>query len=255
MADERGELSELLWTGRRTGHSLPLPNEVPSLAEAYAVQRSLHRRSDMPVMVWKLGLTAEAPRTALAAEVPIVGRLPASDIYCDRSAVAFAGAEMFAEAELVFELGCDLPPDGAPYDRETVAAALKGIYVGIELARSRFVHSDLPLGLLVADNAMGHGLVLGGKLSNGWLERFGDMPVTLSRNNEPPVAGSTSRVMGNPIDGLVWLANWLCEHGEGGLRRDQLVASGTCTGATEVFAGDMIVADFGGEAQARVSLF
>jgi 2-keto-4-pentenoate hydratase len=227
---------------------------VPPLADAYAIQRSLHARSHLPVMVWKLALTSASARTELDADAPAVGRLPASGIYCDGSEVTFVGTEMFAEAELVFELGRDLPPEGAPYGRETVAAALKGIYPGIELARSRFVDSDLPLGLLVADNALAHGLVLGRKLSDGWLDGYADIPVTLLRNGRPAVTGSTGRVMGDPLDALVWIANWLCQNGEGGLLREQLVASGSCTGVTEVFPGDTIVADFNGTADARVSL-
>jgi len=254
MSAEREEIAELLWQARVSGRPVSVPAVVPSLAQAYDIQRTLHCRCDLPVMVWKLGLTAEAPRAAFGSDSPVVGRLPSSAIYCDRGEVAFAGNAMFVEAELVFELGWDLPPERAPYDRGTVAGALKGIYAGIEIVRSRFAEMDLPLGLLVADNVVAHGLVLGRKLSTRWDDGFADMPVTLQRNGEPPVSGSTAWAMGNPLDALVWIANWLCENGEGGLRREQLVASGTCTGATEVFAGDRVSVDFAGAGGACVSL-
>ena len=161
---------------------------------------------------------------------------------------------MFAEAELIFEMGEDLPIKAEPYTRSDLCAALKGIYAGIEIVRSRFETTELALPLLVADNSMGHGLVLGRKLSLQWEDRFGEMPVSLTRNDEAPTEGSTARVQGNPLDAAVWLANWLRENEKETLKREQLIASGTCTGATEMFAEDTISIDVDGEQAALVRL-
>jgi len=247
-------LTEALLAARPTRRAVPVPaNDVP-LAAAYAVQRGVHGASAMPVMVWKLGLTSEGARTAHGASEPAVGRLPASQIFCNDSQIDFSGPEMFAEAELVFELGKDLPPRPQPYTPAEVAAALKGVWAGIEIVRTRFVHSDLPLGLLVADNVMGYGLVLGDRLATGWDDRFAALPVSLSIDAAAPVAGSTANVMGDPLDALTWLANWLCGQGEGGLRAEQLVAAGSCTGVTEIHPGDALVATFDGAGTAKVAL-
>lgn len=212
------------------------------------------RTSNLPVMVWKLGLTSAMAREAFGADAPAVGRLAASAILNSGTEVRHARQEMYAEAELVFEMGNDLPPINVPYTRSTVLPAVKAIYGGIELAASRFDTTDLSLGLFVADNAMGHALVLGKRLSTRWEDRFADMPVTIATNGQVQENGSTIRVMGNPLDALVWLANWLCDNGEGGLRREQLVASGTCTGATPVTAGDVITTAFDGIDAARITL-
>ncbi|MBU0554975.1 MAG: hypothetical protein KKD64_06800 [Alphaproteobacteria bacterium] len=248
------ELERMLLSARKTGNLAAVPAGDVTLDEAYAIQRALHDRSQLPIMVWKIGLTADGPRRAKGANEPIVGRLPASAIFSDRSEVSFAGNEMYAEAELVFELDADLPPRGTPYGRDDVVGAIRSLYAGIELVATRFAHSELPLGLLVADNAMAHGLLLGRKLAAGWEDRFADLPASLARNDEAPIEGSTARAMGNPLDALVWLANWLCENGEGGLRREQLVASGTCTGITEIFPGDRLAVTFDHADSARVSL-
>lgn len=253
MQEAAKDLIHVLQRARESGNAPPPPEVVPALDVAYDVQRSLHERSGLPVMVWKLGLTGDEVRRAFGAESPIVGRLPSSEIYADRSSMMFLGAEMYAEAELVFELGKDLPPKRTPYDRKAVAAALKGVYAGIEIARSRFSDSDLPLGLLVADNSMGHALVLGRKLSPGWLDEYSAMEVSLERNGAETVNGSAANVMGNPLDALTWAANWLCEN-EGGLRREQLVASGACTGATRIYPGDKVVARFGTIGDVQISL-
>ncbi|HET9630353.1 MAG TPA: hypothetical protein VFP14_12815 [Novosphingobium sp.] len=244
----------LLAAAREPVAPVPLPAAAPSCGEAYAIQRAVSAASRMPVMVWKLGLTGRGGREAMGASEPVVGRLPASAIYCDRSEIRFSGAEMFAEAELVFELADDLPDQAAPYTRADLCRVIKGLYAGIEIVRPRFATSDLPLPLLITDNVMAHGLVLGRRLATEWDERFADLPVTLTRAGEAPVAGSTALVMDNPLDAVVWLANWLREHEGISLGREQLVASGTCTGATEIFRGDTISVSFDGAEGARITL-
>lgn len=232
-----------------------VPDFVPGLDEAYEIQRRVGSVSNLPVMVWKLGLTSEPSQQSFEAKEPVVGRLPASAIFCDRSNISFVGSEMYAEAELVFELGHDLPAKSDPYTRDDLVAVIKGVYAGIEIVRTRFQTSDLPLGLLVADNVMAHGIVLGKKLASTWHSCFSEMPVTLTRNDDVVAKGSTARVMGNPLDALVWLANWMCKHEQRGFVREQLIASGTCTGATEIFPGDKITVEFDGVLAAQVSTY
>lgn len=254
MSDTGATLETLLLEARARSAALPLPPVSPSLTEAYEVQRALMRATNLPVMVWKLGLTSPPAREAFGASEPAVGRLPASAILNHGTEARQVWPETFAEAEIVFELGADLPPTDAPYTRESVLPAIKAIYGGIELAAPRYATSDLPLGLFVADNAMGHALVLGKRLAPAWEDRFADMAVDILVDGEVQEHGSTTRVMGNPLDALVWLANWLCDNGEGGLRREQLVTSGSCTGATPVMAGQTVTATFGGIDAVRVTL-
>lgn len=244
----------LLDAAHGAGEPIPLPRGDVDMTDAYAVQRAVHANSRLPIMVWKLGLTGRGGREAMGVSEPIVGRLPASAIYCDRSEILFSGEEMFAEAELVFELADDLPDQARPYTRADVQRVLKGLYAGIEIVRPRFDSSDLPLGLLIADNVMAHGLVLGRRLATGWDDRFADLPVSLIRNGDAPVTGSTAQVMDNPLDAVVWLANWLREHEGQSLRREQLVASGTCTGATEILPGDRVRVNFEDAEGARITL-
>lgn len=254
MQRDCDDLENALLAAAKMSAAAALPVRTPGIAEAYAIQRRVNASTNMPVMLWKLGLTGAGVRETFGANEPTVGRLPASAICSDRSEIPFVGAEMFAEAELVFQMGSDLPLQSRPYTREDICAALKGIYGGIEIVRTRFVTSDLTLPLLIADNSMAHGLVLGRNLSSHWDNRFVEMPVTLVRSDGQAIDGSTAHVMGNPLDAVVWLANWLREHEGYALRREQLIASGTCTGATEIFANDVIRASFDGAEAARVSV-
>lgn len=239
---------------RAAGPAASLPEVEPTLADAYGIQRRIFARAGMPIMAWKLGLTGAGVREAFGASEPTVGRLSASAIYSDCSEITFSGTKMYAEAELVFEMGRDLPLQDAPFTHDDVCSALKGIYAGIEIVRTRFVTSELTLPLLIADNSMAHGLVLGRKLATQWDDRFADMPATLTRGTDEAIEGGTARVMGNPLDALVWLANWLRENEGCTLQREQLIASGTCTGATKIFAGDTIRVGFDGLEAARVDL-
>jgi 2-keto-4-pentenoate hydratase len=248
-----GDLVDELIRARASGIPMNVPASVPTVAEAYAIQRRVFAGCDLPVMVWKLGLTAEAPRLALGSADPVVGRLAASAIYVNRSEVRPFGAEMYAEAELIFEFGEDLPPRETAYTPAEVAAAIKGIYAGIELATTRFTSSELALGHLIADNCFGYGLVLGDRLDNRWIDNFADMDVELERAGDAAAAGSTAKVMGSPLAAATWLANWLAAE-EDGLKCEQLVASGNCTGITSIFPGDVVTARFPGWGQARITL-
>ena len=250
QGDKRDLMREL--SAVKGGNVIALPGDNPSLEEAYAIQRDVAGRSDMPVMLWKLGLTSEGAQTAFGTDQPVVGRLPASAIFAHGSAVTYFGPEMYAEGELVVELARDLPEQDAPYTRSDICDAIGGIYAGIEIVRSRFASDDLPLSLLVADNVMGHCLVWGRKLADEWDDKFADMPVTLTLNAEDPAEGSTRLVLGNPLDAVVWLANWLRDTEGGRLRAEQLIATGSCTGATPFHAGDIIRVDFDDAEGARV---
>ncbi|MBF9149621.1 2-keto-4-pentenoate hydratase [Novosphingobium jiangmenense] len=233
---------------------IKVPDIAPSLAEAYDIQRAVFGTSGLPVTVWKLALTSDPVREQFGAAEPAVGRLSASAILNPGTEARQTWPELYAEAEIVFQIGQDLPPTGTPYTRETVLPAIRAVHGGIELAASRYLGSSAPLKLFVADNAMAHAIVAGSHLAAGWEPRFGALPVSIQVNGELIETGSSSRVMGNPLDALVWLANWLCENGEGGLRRDQLVSSGSCTGATPVKAGDVVTADFGDKQGARITI-
>jgi 2-keto-4-pentenoate hydratase len=246
-------LAERLIRAEANDVPLPAPSPAPTVEQAYAIQRAIFERRMMPTMVWKLGLTGEGPRAALGSADPVVGRLPASAIYLDRSEVSLFGAEMYGEAEIVLEFGADLPPRDTPYEAAEVAMAIKGVYAGIELATTRFESSGLSLGNLIADNCLGYGLVLGDRLHDGWLDTFADLPVTMTRAGHPPETGSTSRAMGSPLAAATWLANWLGAN-ETGIQREQLIATGNCAGITRLFAGDVVTARFAGRWQASITI-
>ena len=58
------------------------------------------------------------------------------------------------------------------------------------------------------------------------------------------VRGSSDLVFGDPIGAIAWLASHPAWAGRG-LRRGEIVRTGTCTGITQIQAGDRAEADYG----------
>jgi 2-keto-4-pentenoate hydratase len=199
---------------------------------------------------YKVGLTNERAQRASGTSEPIAGRLAAADIRRSPARLV-APVPRIVEAEVIFEVAHDLPARQIPFTSAQVAEVLGTAYAGIEVCASRFTSDDLSIAHLIADNSNAEFLVIGEPLPPSVIPRLSDLPVTLSRRGQDPVQGSTANVLGQPLLSVTWLANWLAQQGEG-LKRGQLIASGSCTGMVEAARDDLVVARFGSYAQAIV---
>lgn len=236
---------------RRSRQRCAPVDSMIDLSAAYAIQASIFAEGDQPIAGWKIGLTGDAPRKSKGADAPAAGRLAGADILSSPALAPISTGDHYVEAELVVRFGTALPARDAPFTSAQVAAAIDAVHVGIELVTSRFAPDDLPLGLLIADNCMADRLVIGDKVSDGWEDRFADMAMTLNGPGKDRREGTTAAVMGDPLQAITWLANWLAKNGlapEAG----QWVSSGTCTGVKPVAAGDRVSADFAGLGGATV---
>jgi 2-keto-4-pentenoate hydratase len=150
-------------------------------------------------------------------------------------------------------LHSDLRPRMERYEVSEVESAIGAIYAAIELCTSRYIDDEVDAPALVADNAFAYRLVLGRTLALGWSPMFQSMAVTLDCGSARLIGGSTAAVMGNPIEALTWLANWLSSRGEG-LKRGQVIATGSCTGITQVRPGETVRALFAGAEGATATI-
>ncbi len=250
--------AELLAWSRKTQTRLPplAPDLAPrDLNEAYDIQLAAALLRPMPNGGFKLGLTNEDAQRAADTFAPIVGRLGLLDIQRGPAQIALPENHLrIVEAEVIFEVGRDLPPGYAPFSEQRVRASLSRAFAGIELCNTRFDTSVEPsLACVVADNSNADLIVVGDALTEADLEGLGNLSVTLRRRGKPDIQSSTQKVLGNPLRAVTWLANWLARRGEG-LKRGQLISSGSCTGMTEVAPDEVVVASFGSGAQVRVEL-
>jgi 2-keto-4-pentenoate hydratase len=159
------------------------------------------------------------------------------------------------EAEFSFQLAGDLPREGAPYGRESVAEAVAAVLPSIEIVDTRYtVWTEVPLPSLISDNGCNSGWVRG-KATEAWRNiDLASHEVRLRVNGVDKLSGAGAAVLGHPLNSLVWLANTLCEQGKT-LKAGDLVSTGVCTDIYLAEPGDHIVADFGTLGTAEVSFF
>lgn len=224
-----------------------------TLEQAYDVQIATFRLREMGTAGFKVGLTSVEAQRSAGATAPIAGRLTSADILRSPARIALPRDHMrIVEAEVLFEVGCTVMADHGPLSDAGVYRCLRAAYAGIEICNSRLSGSeDVPLPVIVADNSNADRLVVGDRLTDWSLEALADLPVTLTRRKQSAINGATRLVLGHPMRAVTWLANWLGERGEG-LKAGDLIASGSCTGMTEVARDDAVTATFGGGARVAV---
>jgi len=248
--------AELFSWSRRVGapiRTLPADLLPKTLEQAYDIQIATFRLRGMGTAGFKIGLTnVEAQRSAGAA-APIAGRMASADILRNPARIALPHDHLrIVEAEVIFEVGCTVSAGDASLSEADVYHCLRRAYAGIEICNSRLTGSDdASLPAIVADNSNADRLVVGDRLTDWSFEALADLPVTLTLRGQPAVEGTTRRVLGHPLKAVTWLANWLGARGEG-LKAGDLIASGSCTGMTEIARDDAAIATFGGGARVAV---
>ena len=245
--------ASLLADARRTQQRLPeLPEECrpDELAVAYEaqdvlVERLLSDRGGSPVG-YKVGCTNKAAQQLLGLDKPFYGQLLSSSIH--PSPAQLKGDDFFMriiEPEFAFRMTEDLPPAGAPYDTDRVAAAAGAVLPAIEVADSCYTDwTVVGAPSLIADNGCASAWVQGNAYSDWRALDLAKHEVTLVVNGETLHEGRGEAVLGHPLNALTWLANALCERGRG-LKAGDLISTGTCCQIYFAHPGDQIRADFG----------
>ena len=250
-------LAEALWEARINGHVIAVePAQQPaSAAAAYEVQAAMVERAGLTQVGWKIGATTAATLELLAVDEPFVGPLFAPHCHPNGAEVELDAAHRPGlESEFLVGLGADLPPRERPYDADEVAAAVDFLAPAFEIIGCRFEGGLAGAGPLVIADGGGNAAIVRGDPVRDW-RRFdlGRHAVRLRLNGAEVASGSSSDlVFGDPIGAVAWLANH-SHLAEGGLRRGEIVMTGTCTGLTFIKAGDQAMADYGEFGQVRAT--
>lgn len=150
--------------------SRPMPASMAprGIEEAYAIQDAfvaLKASACGAVAGHKIALTTPQMRALVGLNEPIAGRLHARQVVRGPASVrAAAYGRLLVEFEIGARMDADLPPEGAPYAPQKVAAAVGALMPAFELADDRDAdYGSLPArGFeLAADNAWNEGAVLG----------------------------------------------------------------------------------------------
>jgi 2-keto-4-pentenoate hydratase len=234
--------AELLLAARQNGRRLIVfPDEArPRMVDdAYAVQDAVVSRLG-GIAGWKVG--AKSPVVE-----PTCAPLPASLIL--HSPQRFAPGRFACngvEAELAFTLSNDLPPRPQPYRVADITAAVATVHPAIEIVDSRFIdlHTVDALSLL-ADFQSNGALVVGGGVPLPHAFESSSQQVALDIDGMRVVDSRGSNPAGDVLRLLAWLADHVAAR-SGGLRRGDIVTTGSWTGMQFVMPGVRVEAAFAG---------
>ncbi len=222
------------------------------MADAYAVQgawvkmKLVERRR---IRGRKIGLTSRAMQMQLDIDIPDSGIL-FDDMFFDNGAQIPNNRfiEPRVEAEIAFVMASDLHGGGCTTD--DVLNATEAVAPSIEILDTRIFRKDPVTGKsrtvmdTIADNAANAGIILGA-------ERFAPREVNLirtgaivSRDGIVEETGLGAGVLGDPVLGMVWLADRLAQHDDY-IKRGEVVLSGSFVRAIEAPSGSEFEVDFG----------
>jgi 2-keto-4-pentenoate hydratase len=206
----------------------PWLKAVTCVADAYQVQSQLARLTGDDVRGWKVSALKPEQQRGYATNKPVAGPLLGPFVHAapaTLSAAQFVAPSL--ECEVAFLLGKDLPARAQPYAREEVEAAIEAVVPVIEIADCRWP-AEAPDLLKLAD-AMGNGAFIAGRPLRDWRKLdLTNLAVILTRDGRELERGSSARILGNPLLAVEALAN-AQPLPAGGLKRGQIVTTGTCT--------------------------
>lgn len=240
----------------------PFPEDARprSVEESYAVQDefvTLKSRACGPVVGYKIALTTAAMRAMVGLDDSIGGVMHEKQVVRGPATVRASDyGRLIVEFEVAAQLAADLPLQGVPYTRDSVAAAVGALMPAFELADDRNADyrtlSTQAYGL-IADNAWNEGAVLGAAVED-WRGIDLEAIHGVARINGEIVGEGFGRdVMGHPLTALAWVTNNLAKRGKH-LRAGQFVITGSLVTSKFPKAGDTLGFELGalGSVQLRV---
>lgn len=218
---------------------------VPETSEdAYSIQERVAARFG-PVGGFKAGAPPGGPARGSPVFASLIHRSPAH--------VPAESLRILAvEAELGFSFQRDLPPRPKSYSEDEVLDAVGAVHAAIEIVESRFADWEGAGGLSkLADNGSNGGVVVGPEYVDWRRVDLTLAPVRLVVDGAEVIQAVGGNKGSHPLSNLPWLANNYAPR-YGGIRRGQVVITGSCTGITIARPGATVVADFSSLGQAVV---
>jgi len=233
--------------------TLPADCKIPDIAGGYAVQQALHDTLGIPVSGYKIGCTTDVMQKFLKIGHPCGGSIQETDIHLSPVALPHDRfRRVGVECEIAVRLGHDLPADNAPFDREAVSSAVASCMAAIEIVDDRYVdYSKLDAPTLIADDFFGAGCVLGEPRTDWRSLDLAGTAASMTVNRVEVGNGIGSHVMGHPFEALAWLATTLARRSNG-LKRGQIVLTGSIVETQWVHAGDHVTVTVDGLGAAEV---
>ena len=230
------EIARRLDQAERKGIAINQFGDVLSLDAAYEVQaelRDLRLARGEHLTGAKLGFTSEAKMAQMGVSEIIVGRLTDAMQVDDAAGVELSRfIHPRIEPEIAFRLGRDVAEGDIVDCVDAVAPAL-------EIIDSRYLNFSFSLADVVADNTSASRYVLG-----EWVTFTDDLAgrtVTLLVDGSITETGTTSAILGDPLNALREFARMYRRHGAG-LPAGAVLLAGAATAAVPLSPGSTITA-------------
>jgi 2-keto-4-pentenoate hydratase len=213
---------------RREPFTLEMPHgHAGDLALSYATQEALWPRMapGAAIVGWKIGLTTPRMQQMCGIDEPIVGAILAGRVHASPARAASGDhVRLGAESEIALRIGRPIPADASP---QAALACVDGVCAAFELIEDWGAdYAHLSAATLVADNAWNAGLVTGPLRAAAGLRSLAGRAGVLYRDGERQDEGSSSDVLGDPVNALAWVARHLAERGRP-LEPGQWVSTGS----------------------------
>jgi 2-keto-4-pentenoate hydratase len=211
----------------------PLPPGIaPSTeAEGAAVQHALARlvRADPP-FGFKIGATGSRMQAYLGVNAPIAGFMQGKNVYLSHADLRFADfIKPGVECEVAVRLAADLPP--GPCSLEQAMAAVGDFIAGIEIVENRYGEvKELGSPTLLADQMYHAAAVIGEPGTTDWRRLdIAALSGSIKLDNGTGDQGTTTDLLGHPLNGLALLAASELARAFGGLKAGQVIMLGSVT--------------------------
>jgi 2-keto-4-pentenoate hydratase len=249
--ERSGAIARAFVQARRDAVALPgFPGSIPATIEdAYHVQALAIAQWPDRVVGWKVGYIAPELREP-GGDERLVGPFFARALQHAAPGgtldfPVFDGGFAAVEAELVFRLGADAPPDQRQWTPAQAAEIATHLHIGIETAGSPLATiNDLGPRVVVSDFGNNAGMLLGPKI-DGW--RALSAPVLRCTTYVDGIEAGSATVEtleAGPLAALAFALSRCARNGRP-LRAGDLVTTGALTGIHEVVAGQSARVDFG----------
>jgi len=197
----------------------------------YRVQAALHRWFEAnghgPLAGYKIGCTTAVQQAHVGIARPCSGGMLAANVFEGGAALRHADYRRPGiECEIGLRMARDVPPAGAPHDRQSIAPFVGEAMAAAEIVDDRYRdYPSWPAPSLIADDFFNAGCVLGAPVATDSVDLAALRGAT-HVNGAIAGAGSGADVMGHPFAALAWLANVLAETGQR-LRAGHIVLTGS----------------------------
>ncbi|MGP1397001.1 MAG: 2-keto-4-pentenoate hydratase [Inquilinaceae bacterium] len=254
------EAADRLMRQRRAGMPLTaLPDRCRPRdeAEAYAIQRAVHRLrdGDEAVAGYKIGCTTPVMRAFLGIGQPCAGGIRTGQIHRRSARLAHGNfRRVGVECEIAVQLARDLPEGKGPADRQAVTEAVGACAAAIEIVDDRYEdYRALGAPTLIADDFFGAGAVLADPVTDWQTLDLAAAEGALLINGTTVAKGAGAMAMGHPFEPVAWLANLLAASGER-LRAGQIVLTGSLVETRWLAKGDHVAATVAGLGTAELDV-